>query len=49
MFVGWLGVFVVARAVYKATGPHPQVTVFLRRVKSYANALLHHRVRRRRP
>jgi hypothetical protein len=47
VFAGWLGAFAAARALYVATGPHPEVTLFLRRVKSYANKLLHHRVRRR--
>ena len=47
VFAGWLGAFAAARALYVATGPHPEVTLFLRRVKSYANKLLHPRVRRR--
>ena len=29
-----------AYAVYRATGPHPEVTVFVRRVKGYANRIL---------
>jgi len=47
VFAGWLGAFAAAHVLYLATGPHPGVTLFLRRVKSYANKLLHHRVRRR--
>jgi hypothetical protein len=29
-----------AHAIYRATGPHPQVTVLVRRVKGYANRLI---------
>jgi hypothetical protein len=47
---GWFLVFVLvfalslgglfgAHAIYRATGPHPQVTMFMRRVKGYANRL----------
>jgi hypothetical protein len=28
------------RELYRATGPHPEVVVFVRRVKFYANSLL---------
>jgi hypothetical protein len=29
-----------AHAIYRATGPHPRVTMFMRRVKGYANRLV---------
>ena len=35
-----------AREVYHATGPHPKVTLLVRRVKRYANSLLRQGVRR---
>jgi hypothetical protein len=35
-FAGLLG----ASELYRATGPHPQLVVFIRRVKFYANSLL---------
>jgi len=35
-FTALLGLFFGARAVYHLTGPHPQVTLFLRRVRGLA-------------
>jgi hypothetical protein len=39
-FAGSLALFFGAYAVYKATGPHPQVTVFLRQVRHEARWLI---------
>ncbi len=43
----WLGVFaaailslLAARQVYHLTGPHPQMTVFIRRLKHHARWLI---------
>ncbi|HJQ83167.1 MAG TPA: hypothetical protein VKA21_03765 [Candidatus Binatia bacterium] len=49
VFVGSLGGLFGVHAVYRATGPHPEVTLFVRRIKLYANKLLRHRFRRPRP
>ena len=46
LLVAWLGVFVGAGAIYRATGPHPRVSAFLRRVQHHAHGLLHLRGRR---
>ena len=47
VFTGSVGALFGAREVFRATGPHPEVTLFVRRLKSYANRLLRQRVRRR--
>ncbi|HUE30714.1 MAG TPA: hypothetical protein VMR79_07555 [Verrucomicrobiae bacterium] len=47
LLVAWLGVFVGAAAIYRATGPHPRVSAFLHRVQHHARALLHLRGRQR--
>lgn len=39
-FLGSLAFVFVLYAIYKATGPHPQVTVFLRRVKHHVRWLI---------
>src|SRR3989442_4306383 len=46
LLAAWLGVFVGAGAIYRATGPHPRVGAFLRRVPHHAHRLLHLRGRR---
>ncbi len=46
IFAGTLGGLFGAVALYRATGPHPEVTLFVRKVKLYANGLLRHRLRR---
>ena len=46
LLAAWLGVFVGAGAIYRATGPHPRVSAFLRRVQHHAHGLLHLRGRR---
>jgi hypothetical protein len=46
VFVGSLGGLLGAVQVYRATGPHPEGTLFIRRVKRYANSLLRHGFRR---
>jgi len=46
LLAAWLGVFVGAGAIYRATGPHPRVGAFLRRVQHHAHGLLHLRGRR---
>jgi hypothetical protein len=45
--LAWVGVFLAAmlallavHQVYRLTGPHPQVTVFVRRLKHYARWLI---------
>ena len=40
VFATSIGGLVAGYAVYRATGPHPEVTVLVRRVKSYANRIL---------
>ena len=40
VFVLSLGGLFSVRAIYRATGPHPRVTLFVRRVKGYANRLV---------
>jgi hypothetical protein len=45
VFVGSLGGLLGAVGVYRATGPHPEITLVIRRVKRYANSLLRHRLR----
>ena len=47
VFTGSLALFLGARVLYQVTGPHPEVTVFIRRIKSYANKLLRHRLKKR--
>ncbi len=47
VFAGTLALFLGARVVYQATGPHAEVTVFIRRIKTYANKLLRHRLKKR--
>jgi len=46
LLAAWLGVFVGAGAIYRATGPHPRVGTFLRRVQHHTRGLLHLRGRR---
>jgi len=46
VFAGSVGGLFAARAVYQATGPHPQVTLLVRRLKRYANSLLRQGMRR---
>jgi hypothetical protein len=46
IFAGSLVGLLAARGVYQATGPHPQVTLFVRRLKRHANSLLHQGMRR---
>src|SRR5206468_3713977 len=46
LLVAWLGVFLGAGAIYRATWPHPRVSAFLRRVQHHAHGLLHLRGRR---
>jgi len=46
LLAAWLGVFVGAGAIYRATGPHPRVGAFLRRVQHHTRGLLHLRGRR---
>lgn len=45
IFTGSLVGLVAAREVFHATGPHPEVTLLVRRVKGYANRLLRQGVR----
>jgi hypothetical protein len=40
LFVVAVGSLLAAREIYRATGPHPHVVAFVRRVKFYANSLL---------
>ena len=40
VFAVTIGSLLGAREIYRATGPHPEVVVFVRRVKFYANSLL---------
>jgi len=40
VFAVTVGGLLGAREIYRATGPHPEVIVFVRRVKFYANSLL---------
>jgi hypothetical protein len=40
IFAGLLGFFAAAHQVYRWTGPHPEVTVFVRRVKHHARWLI---------
>ena len=47
VFVGSLALLLGARVIYQATGPHPEMTVFIRHLKSYANKLLRHRLKKR--
>jgi hypothetical protein len=35
-----IGSLLAVREVYRATGPHPRVAAFARRVQGYANSLL---------
>ena len=35
-----VGSLLGVREIYRATGPHPEIAVFVRRVKYYANGLL---------
>ena len=46
VFTGSVGGLFGAREIYHATGPHPEVTLLVRRLKSYANRLLRQRIRR---
>jgi hypothetical protein len=48
VFVGSFGGLLGAREVYHATGPHPEVTLFVRRVKLLANRLLRQRLKQQR-
>ena len=43
-----IGSLLAAREVYRATGPHPHIAAFIRRVQSHANGLLRFRRFRRR-
>jgi hypothetical protein len=47
VFVGSFGGLLGAREVYHLTGPHPEVTLLIRRVKLYANRLLRQRLKRK--
>jgi len=47
VFAGSLGGLLGAAQIYRATGPHPEGTLFIRRVKRYANSLLRQGLRRR--
>jgi len=47
VFVATVAGMLAAVFVYRITGPHPQVTLFVRHVKRYANQLLRQRLRRR--
>jgi len=40
VFAGSVASLLALHGLYRVTGPHPQVTVFLRRVKLFANSLL---------
>jgi hypothetical protein len=40
VFVATVGSLLGVREIYRATGPHPELIVFVRRVKFYANSLL---------
>jgi len=40
VFTITIGSLAGVHAVYRATGPHPEVTVFVRRLKGYANRLV---------
>ena len=40
VFAVTVGGLLGAREIYRATGPHPQVITFMRRLKFYANSLL---------
>ena len=46
VFVGTVVAVLAALFVYRATGPHPRVTLFVRQIKRYANQLLRQRLRR---
>src|SRR5207249_5499704 len=46
VFAGSLGGLLGAAQIYRATGPHPDGTLFIRRIKRYANMLLRHGFRR---
>jgi hypothetical protein len=46
VFVATVGSLLGVREIYRATGPHPEVVVFMRRVKFYANSLLRQRLKR---
>jgi hypothetical protein len=35
-----VGSLLAAREVYRATGPHPRIAAFVRRVQAHANSLL---------
>jgi len=39
-FAAALGLFAAATQIYRATGPHPQVTAFVRQVKHHARWLI---------
>ncbi|MCW5893903.1 MAG: hypothetical protein KIT14_25650 [bacterium] len=40
IFLAMFGLFAAAHGIYRATGPHPEVQVFLRRVKHHARWLI---------
>jgi hypothetical protein len=40
IFLAMFGMLAGAHGIYRATGPHPEVTVFLRRVKHHARWLI---------
>lgn len=40
IFLAMFGLLAGAHGIYRATGPHPEVTVFLRRVKHHARWLI---------
>lgn len=48
VFAVTVGSLLLAREVYRATGPHPQIAFFVRRAKFYANSLLRQRFKRSR-